>query len=492
HDTIAISGGSGVATFVTHVVRDYDGSISTTSDRSAKSWHLALYKDSISAGTLAGSADTSVWSFVVLSAGTYILAEADSGAAWSRINGPSLTDTFSIAPNAVVSDTFINHAYYLALGILGKWNLLSNPIVRSANDNQSYKIFPHATGTAYIFDTTDSYQAATYVPNGPGFWLKFNSPENDTIVGLPLTSFNFPVIAGWNMIGSIATPVISSDIVQSPPGNISSYFFRYGSGYHPSDTLMPGLGYWVKVGQPGSLNMASGSQTDKTTSHRASDILNNLNSITFRDAAGNTESVYFGVQEHNGPDAKFLAAPPPAPDGALDARFSSNNFIEYFSATARQMKIITLTSASYPLTVAWKFAPGASARYLLSGNGANSDLSRSLDGKSGSMTIGDPKITTLTLSYVSPSVPKAFALLQNYPNPFNPVTVIPYDLPVDARVTLKLYNILGQEIRTLVDGTQTAGYKSVEFNATDLPSGIYYYRITAGSFTAVKKMATIK
>jgi photosystem II stability/assembly factor-like uncharacterized protein len=88
--------------------------------------------------------------------------------------------------------------------------------------------------------------------------------------------------------------------------------------------------------------------------------------------------------------------------------------------------------------------------------------------------------------------PANFELGQNYPNPFNPVTSINYSLPSSGNVELKIYNILGKEIFTLVNDVQEPGYYEVSFNASDFPSGVYFYRIQAGSFTAVKKMILLK
>ncbi len=88
--------------------------------------------------------------------------------------------------------------------------------------------------------------------------------------------------------------------------------------------------------------------------------------------------------------------------------------------------------------------------------------------------------------------PVLFALHQNYPNPFNPITVISYDLPLNSRVSLKVYDLLGKEISSLVDAIQESGVKSVEFDASNLASGVYLYRIQAGDFVASKKLVVIK
>jgi hypothetical protein len=88
--------------------------------------------------------------------------------------------------------------------------------------------------------------------------------------------------------------------------------------------------------------------------------------------------------------------------------------------------------------------------------------------------------------------PGEFKLNQNYPNPFNPSTVITYSIPGVEFVTLKVYDMLGNEIAVLVEGERDAGTHNVEFNSSGLSSGTYFYRIQAGSFSDTKKMILLK
>ncbi|HXX65104.1 MAG TPA: T9SS type A sorting domain-containing protein [Bacteroidota bacterium] len=90
------------------------------------------------------------------------------------------------------------------------------------------------------------------------------------------------------------------------------------------------------------------------------------------------------------------------------------------------------------------------------------------------------------------TAPESFSLAQNYPNPFNPSTTIQYALSKAQNVQLKVYNLLGQEVATLVDGRMAAGFHSVQFNAARLASGVYIYKIVAGDFVSAKKMILLK
>ena len=90
------------------------------------------------------------------------------------------------------------------------------------------------------------------------------------------------------------------------------------------------------------------------------------------------------------------------------------------------------------------------------------------------------------------AVPQAYQLNQNYPNPFNPSTAITFVVPTNGQVSLKVYDMLGREVATLVNGLQDAGVHTAYFNASNLASGVYLYKISAGNFTQVKKMMLLK
>ena len=114
-------------------------------------------------------------------------------------------------------------------------------------------------------------------------------------------------------------------------------------------------------------------------------------------------------------------------------------------------------------------------------------------GSGGKVSITGGKLLVPTaVNSVTSNIPKQFSLEQNYPNPFNPSTEIKYGLPKAAFVTLRVYNVLGQEVATLVNEHQNAGHYDISFNMDRFASGVYFYMLRAGNFVATKKMMLIK
>jgi hypothetical protein len=102
------------------------------------------------------------------------------------------------------------------------------------------------------------------------------------------------------------------------------------------------------------------------------------------------------------------------------------------------------------------------------------------------------KISVQKMDYTNGEIVKNYALFQNYPNPFNPTTTINYQLPQTGNVTLKIYDILGREVATLVNEQKNQGRYSVNFDASSLASGVYIYRIKVNDYVCSKKMLMIK
>jgi hypothetical protein len=105
------------------------------------------------------------------------------------------------------------------------------------------------------------------------------------------------------------------------------------------------------------------------------------------------------------------------------------------------------------------------------------------------------KYSLKDLTAVAPvklGIPANFSLAQNYPNPFNPSTIINYSIPKAVLVTIKVYDILGREVEVLVYEVKPAGNYSVQFSGNNLASGIYFYRMQAGSFAQTKKLLLLK
>lgn len=180
------------------------------------------------------------------------------------------------------------------------------------------------------------------------------------------------------------------------------------------------------------------------------------------------------------------------------------NYIENFdikiSTTTPTVAGMTVTVAALTLQpadsgyVQYKYeigsrVPAGSNIYI----GFREHVANSLvDGASFSMDLVRVTGTPTGVSQTSSEVPERYSLSQNYPNPFNPSTTINFALPKQGIVTLKVYNSLGKEVATLVDGFKNAGIYQANFNAVNLTSGVYYYSIKSEDFSEVKKMMLIK
>ena len=122
-----------------------------------------------------------------------------------------------------------------------------------------------------------------------------------------------------------------------------------------------------------------------------------------------------------------------------------------------------------------------------------SDEENEVPSDSGHFVLSSSSLSTINKVII----PEAFALHQNYPNPFNPITSIRYDLPVDGLVNITVYDMIGREVKKLVNGIQTAGFRSVKWDATNnnnqtVSAGLYIYSIYSDNYIDTKKMILLK
>ena len=210
--------------------------------------------------------------------------------------------------------------------------------------------------------------------------------------------------------------------------------------------------------------------------------LSEANMISF-----NGSELYFGVPISDEQRASY-SLPPKPPSGAFDVRFS--NGLKVMENTGS----IELMSNSNYLTIHFQIAEKNQEDgqlWLLTANNGNV---YELEG-SGEIVING-SVSGFMLTKAE-TIPARFSLAQNYPNPFNPVTSIGYNLPEEMNVTISVYNLIGQKIVDLVSGVQQKGHHEVVWDSKDahsnlVSSGVYFYSITAGDHTALKKMVLMK
>ena len=382
------------------------------------------------------------------------------------------------------------------IGILTGWNMVSLPLIVA----NAWKgaVFPTAVTHVFAYNGGYNIPPGDTLRLGKGYWAKFDTTQSVYVTGAAVSSYPIPVAANWNMIGSLSYPVPRGSIIQNPSNIIRSQFFGYNGSYAIADTIRPGMAYWVKVSQGGTLTLSSASAVPGKAGSRAGRVPDALNKITITDSRGAQQTLYFG-DDSSVVDLNLFALPPVPPPEAFDARFRSGDMVELVPrAPVSPAQIpITVQSQAFPLTVSWDISSQDSKRYSLKTGASKGSAEVRMTGKG--RTIVNAALSELTLT-VAPPAPDRYLLQQNYPNPFNPITTIPFGVPRRATLTLKIFNILGEVVSVLFRNQEyDAGYYTVSFDATRLASGVYYYELAAresegtrSEFRQVKKLMLLK
>lgn len=268
------------------------------------------------------------------------------------------------------------------------------------------------------------------------------------------------VKAGWNLL-SVPELVYDPRLTSMFPVGTMSPAFSYAGSYVPTDSLFAGKGYWVRFDSARPFEVA-GTPVTAETLHLAA----GWNMI------GTVSDTVF---------TSHIVSQPPS--------IITSPFFRYNGSYQVSDTLLPWFGYWIKLTQSGQFI-------ISSGPGITPGF-----GQINIQPTGDlpPPPPGSDISHDKGVNPDEFALGENFPNPFNPSTVIRYQLPVESLVRLEIFNILGSRVMTLIDGVQGAGYRQVEWNASDVASGVYFYRLAAVSisgpgktFTSVKKMLLVR
>jgi fibronectin type 3 domain-containing protein len=471
---------------------------STTGVTSAESGVLVTVSDS-NGTPVSSSTSQSDGSYTVtgLGSGSYTIVYQEPG-----YNTNTVTTNVSYnsnSPSTVTVNTSLSASSGGSspaglMNIRLSWNLLSLPV--TVPDARRSVVFPDAITDAYHFNPASGYVSNDTLSYASGFWVKFPLTEAFVVNGTARTNQVVQLSEGWNLIGSLTSPLLVDAITTVPSGLAISDYFSYNGSYTADTAIQPGSGYWVKSSGSGTLTLNSSKAAPRAIPRAPVD-LSQFNMITVGDASGSSQKLYFGVSNASSSISKMPAArfelPPVPPAGVFDARFASNNYLETTTPGSSREISIAISTVHYPVTISWGDVNGSASLVV------NGKTVRMTSGSSVQIANANTQVMLKLNSSVAAAKPTAFALSQNYPNPFNPSTIISYALPADAKVTLKVYNVIGQVVATLVDGVQTAGFKTLQWNAANLASGVYFYRIEASSlsqsvksFVQTKKMVIVR
>jgi murein tripeptide amidase MpaA len=380
--------------------------------------------------------------------------------------------------------------------VLERWNIVSLPLTMS--DHLVTSVFADAISQAYGFLPGSGYAELDTLSPGSGYWLKFPAAETVAMVGYERGVDTLQLSSGWNLIGATSRAVATTAIEQDPPGIITGAFYGYDGAYEVATTLVPAHGYWVKAGSEGNIILRSGIPGPGQEDERV--LPEQTRELIFVDGTGASISLYATGLNVTPRTQGFFELPPEPPAGAFDVRFETNSSLALFPAGSCSgcEARITVKSAQSPLTIRW--VGDSLALVLIADRAGHRHTIGNLTG-TGSMTFADtipPEFIIRTAAHQD-ELPTRFALGQNYPNPFNPATTIRYDIPENSIASVRMFNLLGQEIAAPVpERMHAAGTYMIQIDGSALNSGVYFIRLQATTLlggepvTIMKKVTLLK
>jgi len=364
------------------------------------------------------------------------------------------------------------------------WNAVSVPGINP--DGQGVNIWwPGKDPASGVYKMLGaSYTPVTTTIPGEGYWMKhlgnkvYNTGDEWPAGGIQrVPHYPIAATAGWNLIGGYEIAAATSNLTTTPPGLITGIIYGYSDNYQIVTTLEPGRGYFVKLNGAGQINMPGGFA--KGNAELVEHFNEDWGRIKLTDASGSSFVLYLVNDEV---DLNLFELPPIPPEGAFDIRFASGRIAENLNYGTQT---ILLSGIMYPINVQVE-----NVSITLQDQSRSKLNAALIPGEE--ITVTNESIDKLLILSDKSETPISYNLEQNYPNPFNPSTTIKFAVTKESNVNLSIYNVLGELVTTLVNEQLKTGYHLYEFNASDLASGVYLYRIIAGDFVETKKMVLLR
>tara|TARA_B100000315_G_scaffold241161_1_gene261757 strand:- start:4868 stop:5956 length:1089 start_codon:yes stop_codon:yes gene_type:complete len=355
------------------------------------------------------------------------------------------------------------------------WNLVGLPL--AVQDASCVFLFPESVEET-LYSYNGGYTSQSELTPGEGYWLLFSSSGSAAVTGSPINELTLSLASDWNLISGISDPVSIYSIFDPDSIVVPNTLFEFTDTYSESEIITPGEGYWLRAFQDGEIILTNDVMARVTSQDHS--LNGKANSISI-----NGLELYFGVELSDKERLSF-SLPPKPPAGAFDVRFKDGWRLVKDYGELELMSISETLHIVYDI----KLDDGEHYNWVLTSDSGKDYI---LEG-TGEITTPSVEKFILELKIV---IPTTFTLHQNFPNPFNPITTLRYDLPSDAFVTLSIYDILGREVTQLVNTSQQAGFKSIQWDATDsmgrpVSAGVYLYQIQAGEFVQTRKMVLLK
>lgn len=373
------------------------------------------------------------------------------------------------------------------------WQLIGYPSEGTGVD--PFTIFQNGIAGTF-FTHQGNYSEESTFTAGVGYWIRLSAAETVAIEPPLLNSTTLDMVPGWTLISGPGLPVAFSDIEDPNNVLVAGSLQGYNNSYVPSDSLRPGRGYWVQSDGTGSITISSNYTTASKQTARTS-LGEPEGFVSFKISTHENESPKFYLGGSLGEQTEFnplsFSMPPLPPRGAFDVRFDNDSRL-----VSGSNGTLIVRSPGDSLTISHTNHTDDQLLFSYVREGSEQLEEHEINPEE-SITISAEGISQIDVQLgivnsVNPGSerPERLELAQNYPNPFNPATVINYTLPQAGNVVLEVFDMTGRRVAVLTNGVQSAGSHSIDFDASDLSSGVYMYRLQTAGSVLTRKMTLIK